>query len=110
MSDPNEQVIAELKAKHGRLVALELEGKLLLFRPMTKAAVNDLKMNMSKPGAAPVELTVNACKFVCVHGIEHFDDLANRYALAFSGGDVTEPGVVNALLDMAHGSPTIKTV
>jgi hypothetical protein len=102
--------IAELKAQHGRLVKLVLEGKLLLFKPMSKAQVSNLKSEMGKSPAQAVDLTINVCKINCVHGQSHLDDLTQRFPIAFSGAGPDEPGVINALLDMARGRPEIEEV
>lgn len=96
----------ELKAKHKRFVKITIDGKVLAFKPLDKAKVQDLNAQLKKKNELAVDLCINACKFVCVFGVEHFDSLAAEYPLAFAGGE--EKGVIDALLAMAHGNVTIE--
>lgn len=99
---------AELKAKYKRYVKIELDGKVLAFKPLDKAKVQDVKKQTTKSPDLAVDLLINACKFVCVFGKEHFDELATEYPLAFAGGGDDAPGVFDALFKMAHGNVQIE--
>ncbi len=100
----------ELKAKHPRFVRVTIAGKVLAFKPLNKAKVQQIKADLGKSPELAVELLCNACKFQCIFGKDDFDALADLYPLAFTGGDKDEPGVINALYDMARGGVQIETV
>lgn len=92
----------EVKAQYPKTISLEIDGKVLVFKPLTKAMITDLKKQITeKPGLA-LDFSINACKFCCVYGAEHFADLSNLYALAFAGS-AEHPGVIDALFDLARG-------
>jgi hypothetical protein len=104
----NEEQAKELKAKHKRFVKITLDGKVLAFKPLDKAKAQQFHKEMKKAPELGVDLCVNTCKFLCVFGAEHFDDLARDYPLAFAGGGEDSPGVIDALLKLAHGGVSIE--
>jgi hypothetical protein len=102
--------IDSLKAQYGnRLIQLELDGRELVFKPLNRAQITDLKKRLQPEPWRALELSVNACKFVCVFGLEHFDELADRFPLAFAGNSEAE-GVIDALMANARGGAVIRTV
>jgi hypothetical protein len=42
-----------------------------------------------------------------VYGKEHFSEIANTYPLAILGAGDDSPGVLDQLLDMAHGGAKV---
>ena len=101
--------IEKLKAQHGQLVQCEIDGRVLAFRAINKAGLQDLRKQLrAKPDLA-VELSINACKFCCVFGKEHVDELTDRYPLAFAGYE-SAPGVIDHLMDLARGGAVISIV
>lgn len=100
--------LAEAKAKYRKVVILELDGKSLAFKPLTLAMITDLKKQITKSPELALKLSVNACKFCCIFGAEHFDELADVYSLAFAGNS-DNPGVIDALMDLARGGASITT-
>ena len=99
---------AEIKAKYRRFVKITIGEKVLAFKPLDKAKVGELKKQLDSKPELAIDLCINACKFVCVHGKEFFDELATEYPLAFSGGGKDAPGVIDALYEMAHGQVSIE--
>jgi len=91
-----------LKAKYGDLIVIELEGKTLAFKRLTKAQLTQMKTQINKKPDLVIDITINSCEFNCVLGSEHFKDLADRYPLAFCGNEDTK-GVIDALMDLARG-------
>lgn len=95
-----------LKEKHGRLAAMELDGKLMAFRPFDRAQVVDVRKKVNKAPDLAIDIMINCVKFNCVHGVEHFDDLAREYPMAIAGLD----GLSDTLMEMARGKPNIQVV
>lgn len=104
----NEQETAALKTRFKRFVKITIDEKTLAFKPLSKEKIADLKNQIAKKPELSVQLSINACEFVCVHGKEHFATLADEYPLAFAGGGEDRPGVLDALLKMAHGDVSIE--
>jgi hypothetical protein len=100
--------IPELKAKYGRLVIIDIDGKTLAFKPLNKDKITDLKKQISKAPDLALNVSINACEFCCVLGAEHFKELADSRPLAFAGNS-TDPGVIDALMDLARGNGVIRT-
>lgn len=104
--------ILEAKARHGDLICIDLEGKTLAFRRLNMAAITDMKRNIGNKPELSLNISINSCKFCCVVGVQYFDELANKYPLAFCGTD-GRPGVIDALMDLARGGengPSIRVV
>ena len=95
-----------LRQKNGKLVVLEIDGKVLAFKLMNRAKVQQLKIETSKKPELAFDMSINACEFLCVFGQQHFSELAAQYPLAFVGSD-DEPGVFNVILEQAHGDAKI---
>lgn len=100
--------LAEAQAPYPKTIVLEIDGKTLAFKPLNRAKITDLKKQITKQPDLALELSVNACKFCCIFGSEHFDALADVYALAFAG-NADNPGVIDALMDLARGGAQIRT-
>lgn len=105
----DESKIAELKSKHGKILIVELDDKVLAFKKFPKAQLQDLVKNVSKKPDMALELSINAVKFLCVHGSEHVDALAEEYPLAF-GGSEDEPGICEQLVSMSRGAAKFRKV
>jgi hypothetical protein len=104
----NETQEKELKAQFKRFVKITLDDRILAFKPLNKAKVADLKKQTSAKPELSVDLLIGACKFCCIFGLEHFDELANEYPLAFTGAGEDAPGVIDELMRMAHGAVSIE--
>lgn len=98
--------LVALKEKHGRLAVIEIDGVTLAFRPFEKAAVIDVRKNLSKTPDASIDILINSLKFVCVYGVEHFDQVARERPMALAGAD----GLHDVLMQMAKGNPKIRTI
>ena len=105
----NEAQINELKTKHGKVLVVDLDDKVLVFKKFSKAQLQDLVKNVSKKPEQALELSINAVKFVCVHGQEHLDVLAEEYPLAFAGSE-DEPGICEQLVGMSRGAAKFRKV
>lgn len=105
----DENKIAELKTKHGKILIVDLDDKVIAFKKFSKAALQDLVKNVSKKPEQALELSINAVKFVCVHGAEHLDALAEDYPLAFAGSE-DEPGICEQLVSMSRGAAKFRKV
>lgn len=105
----NEATLQSLKAQYGALIRLEIDGKDFLFKPLTRAMITDLKKRLASENWRALELSVNACRICCVYGQESFDDIADRFPLAFAGNSEGE-GVIDALMTYARGGAQIRTV
>lgn len=100
--------IEALKAQHKRIVVCEIEGHVMVFKPLNRAKLQDLKKAITGKPEHALELSINACEFCCVLGVERFKELADLYPIAF-GGSYGSPGVIDHLMDLAKGSPSIRT-
>jgi hypothetical protein len=96
------KAIRELRTKYGRVIKIEIDGKTLAFKPLDKAKITDMKRNMNKNPDLSLDISLNVCEFCCVFGASDFQDLANRYPLAFCGTEGNK-GVIDYLMDLARG-------
>jgi hypothetical protein len=94
-----------VKAEHGKVVVIELDGKILAFKRLNRSKVTDMRTQINKKPDLAVEISINVCEFQCVLGKEHFKALSDAYPLAFCGND-DQPGVIDALIDLARGGGT----
>ncbi len=112
MSDEKAPDLSKLKATYGSLITLTIEGKVLAFKRLTKSQLTDLRTQLSKKSNLVIDLTINVCGFNCVYGSEYFEELSSKYPLAFCGNE-GNPGVIDALMDLARGGaegPTIQVI
>lgn len=101
----DDAALVSLKAQHGKVVVLRIEGKLLVFRRLTRNMVTEMKTQIGKKPELAVEISINQCEFCCVYGKQHFAELARLSPLVFCGNDES-PGVIDALMDLARGGGT----
>lgn len=101
----DQKIVSDLKLKYKRVVAVEVGGRSLAFKPFDRAKLTDLQRQVAKSPELRVQLSLNAIGFCCVHGSEYYDEIANEYPLALVGG--SEPGVLDALMSMARGNAQI---
>jgi uncharacterized protein (DUF934 family) len=106
MADVEKNPLDALKEKHRRLAVIEIDGVTLAFRPFSKAAVIDVRKNLDKRPDAAIDILINSLKFVCVYGVEHFDQVAQDRPMALAGRD----GLHDALMQMAKGNPKIQMI
>lgn len=112
MSDEKTVDFTKLKQTYGDLVVIDLDGKPLAFKRLTKAQITDMKKRITDKPALVVEITINCCSFNCVYGSEYFDELSAKYPLAFCGNE-GDKGVIDWLMDLARGGssgPSIRVV
>lgn len=106
------QTLEEAKVGHHKVVVIDLDFKgevrTLAFKPLNRAKITDLKKQITKSPDLALELSVRACEFCCIFGKEHFEELATLCPLAFAG-NAENPGVIDALMDLARGGATIRT-
>ena len=98
-----------LKAEHGKLIKVELDGCTLVFRRLKKAELVAFMKRGSKSPELAVEHCVGACRSVLVWPEDNcatFDRLADEYPLAFAGKD--GDGVIDALVNAARGEVSIE--
>lgn len=108
MAELSESQENALRAEHGRIVKVTLDGQVLVFRRMKKAElVAFLKRGAKSPELA-VEHCVDACESVLVWPTDktEFKRLANDFPLAFAGQN--NDGVIDALVQMAKGEVSIE--
>lgn len=105
----NNTIIQDLKGQHGKVVAVEIDSVLLVFRPMNKAALGKLQKDIRKNPDMELDLSVGAVGLHCVHGAEHYAELSSKYPSAFVGGDGFQ-GVLNHMLDISKGNAQITVV
>lgn len=105
MSNPT---IESLKAQYKRLVICEIDGHVMVFKPLNRAKLQDLKKAITGKPEHALEMSINGCEFCCVLGVERFKEFADLYPIAF-GGAYGSPGVIDHLMDLARGPATIRT-
>ncbi len=94
MSTTPLEVPEELRARYPRLLAVELDGVLLAFRPLTFVEADQL-IEAQRRGTS-MQVMLDAVLPCCVYGMEHLPQLVESYPLTF--GDDT----AKELLDMAR--------
>lgn len=96
----------QLKTQYRRIVTLDIGGRELAFRPMTRDALSNMQAQTQKSPEQRVKLSINAVESCCVHGREHFAEVADAYPLALVGtGD--GDSILEALMTLARGNAQI---
>lgn len=106
MADPEVQdtpEVAAAKAQFGRLVVLEIDDKVLAFKPMDRAKITELKKSLAKSPDLALNLMTNAVEFCCVVGKAEFKAIADKYPLVIAGDD----SIIDALFEMARGNGVV---
>lgn len=98
MSEPSTDLEA-VKAKFGRLVVVEIDGKTLAFRPLDRAKITDVRKKLAKTPDLALDILTNVCEFQCVFGKEHFREVADAYPLVIAGDE----SIADALMELARG-------
>lgn len=99
--------LANLKTKHGKLVKMTLGGHVLLFRPFKKAALTQLRKQLSGKGEQHgIDIMCTAVGFLCVYGQEHYPGIVDDFPLAIAGED----GIADSLMEVAKGGANIEVV
>ena len=95
--------VEQAKQQYGRLVVVEVDGKVLAFKPMDRAKITDIRTKLAKTPNLALDILTNVCEFQCVVGKEHFADVARDYPLVVAGDD----SIADALMTLARGSATV---
>lgn len=93
----------QAKEQYGRLVVVEIDGKVLAFRPMDRAKITDVRKKLAKTPDLALDILTNVCEFQCVVGKEHFSEVAAMYPLVIAGDD----SIADALMTLARGTATV---
>ena len=91
------------KEQFGRLVVVEIEGKTLAFRPVSRDGITDVRKKLAKTPDLALNILTNLCEFQCVVGAEHFKEIAAAYPLLIAGDD----SIADALMNLARGHATV---
>jgi hypothetical protein len=78
---------AQARLEYGRIVAVELDGREVLFRPFTPLEATRVSAQMLTQPSEALELGLAACERALLSDPEAFRELADRYPLAFTGDD-----------------------
>jgi CBS domain-containing protein len=95
--------VEQAKQQYGRLVVVEVDGKVLAFKPIDKAKITDIRAKLAKTPNLALDILTNAVEFCCVVGQEHFKDIASKYPLIVAGDD----SIADALMTMARGTAVV---
>ena len=95
--------VEQAKQQYGRLVVVEVDGKVLAFKPMDRAKITDILTKLAKTPNLALDILTNVCEFQCVVGKEHFADVARDYPLVVAGDD----SIADALMTLARGTATV---
>lgn len=95
--------VEQAKQQYGRLVVVEVDGKVLAFKPMDRAKITDIRTKLAKTPNLALDILTNVCEFQCVVGKEHFADVARDYPLVVAGDD----SIADALMTLARGTATV---
>lgn len=96
------------KAEHEKIVSVEVDGELFMFRRATKHEV----VNMNKAARKQPELAIMhaigfcRCCFIGPGKPESYDAISDKYPLLFAGSD-EQKGIADHLISMAHGEATV---
>lgn len=108
IKDKHQAKIDAARAEFGKIVQVEIDGELLLFRRPNKAEVVNMNKAARKQPELAVEHAIGFCR-VCHCGPgpkEDVDKFANMYPLLFAGSD-EQKGISDHLITMAHGEATL---
>ena len=96
--------LAELKAKYGRLVVVEVDGEVHAFRPLDRAKLAHLQSQLRKcKEEQQLEVLTNQLEFVCVTDRAAFRTMADAAPLCVDG-------IYGALTEIARGNAEIKVL
>lgn len=95
--------LEQAKEQYGRLVAVEVDGKVLAFRPLDRAKITDVRKKLAKTPDLALEILTNVCQFQCVVGKEHFEEIAREYPLLIAGED----SIADGLMNLARGAAVV---
>lgn len=108
MSSKHQALIDQARAEHEKIVSVEVDGELFMFRRPTKHEV----VNMNKAARKQPELAVihaiGFCRttFIGPGKPDDYDRISDKYPLLFAGSD-EQKGVADHLITMAHGEATV---
>jgi hypothetical protein len=103
--------IDQASAQHGKVVAVEIDGELLIFRrPKRSELVNMNKAARKQPELA-IEHAIGLCRVCHIgpgkKGIDgDVDRFANEYTLLFAGSDEYK-GISDHLIQLSQGEAKI---
>ena len=95
--------VEQAKQQYGRLVVVEVDGKVLAFKPMDRAKITDVRKKLAKTPDLALDILTNAVEFCCVVGKESFSEIASKYPLIVAGDD----SIADALMTLARGTATV---
>lgn len=91
---------AQARLEYGKVVAVELDGREVLFRPLAPIEAVRISARMLAEPAEAIEVALAALQTALLSPLEDFLDLADRYPLAFTSDD----GALGALIRNAHAA------
>jgi hypothetical protein len=95
--------LEQAKQQYGRLVVVEIDGKVLAFKPLDKAKITDVRSRLAKTPLLALDILTNVCEFQCVVGQAFFKEVAAAYPLLMAGDD----SIADALMTLARGTATV---
>ncbi len=91
------EALDEARVAHGRLIQVDLRGRVLFFRPMGLDEAQATATRLDRAPSAALTTALAAVRKCCVSDLQEFDEAAENFPLAFSA----ESGVCATLLAMA---------
>lgn len=103
--------IDQARAKYGKVIAVELNGELLIFRRPKRAELVNMNKAARKQPDMAIEHAIQLCRVCHVgpgkRGIDgDVDRLANEYTLLFAGSDDFK-SISDHLIDLSKGEAKI---
>lgn len=89
---------AQARLEYGKVVAVQLDGREVLFRPLTPLEARRISLRMLAAPADALDTGLAACESALLTDPTDFAALADQYPLAFSGED----GALGELLRSAQ--------
>lgn len=88
---------AQARLEYGKIVAVQLDGREVLFRPLTPLEARRVSVRMLASPEDALDTALAACESALLSDVDDFRALADQFPLAFSGDD----GALGELLRQA---------
>ncbi len=103
--------IDQARAQYGKVIAVEIDGELLIFRRPKRAELVNMNKSARKQPELAIEHAIGLCRVCHIgpgkRGIEgDVDRFANEYTLLFAGSDDFK-GISDHLIELSRGEAKI---
>jgi hypothetical protein len=112
LTQKHQEFVDACRAEHGKVICVEVDGELLVFRAPKRAELVNMNKASRKQPELAIEHAIGLCRNCHVgpgpSGMQggDVDRLANKYTLLFAGADDFK-SVSDHLIDLSKGEATI---